>query len=147
MFTIRPATPDDAMSAASLLEELGYKQPVEFFRERLTIFGGKPDELVLVAEQDGSVVGLLAFRAFLYFHEPGKQGRIIALVVSEGVRGGGIGRALAAEAEKFALECNCKRMEVTTGTQREKAHRFYESMGYQETSKRYLKPLTNTLNR
>jgi ribosomal protein S18 acetylase RimI-like enzyme len=141
MFTIRPATPDDAEAAASLLEELGYKQPVEFFRDRLTIFGGKPDELVLVAEQDGSVVGLLAFRAFLYFHEPGKQGRIIALVVSEGVRGLGIGRAMVAECEKFALECGCKRMEVTTGTQREKAHRFYESMGYQETSKRYLKPL------
>jgi ribosomal protein S18 acetylase RimI-like enzyme len=142
MFTIRPATPDDAPSAASLLKELGYNQPVEFFRERLTIFGGKPDELVLVAEQAGSVVGLLAFRAFLYFHEPGKQGRIIALVVSEGVRGGGIGRAMVAECEKFALECGCKRMEVTTGTQREKAHRFYESMGYQETSKRYLKLIT-----
>jgi ribosomal protein S18 acetylase RimI-like enzyme len=141
MFTIRRAQPDDAMAAASLLEELGYKQPVEFFRERLEIFGHKPDELVLVAEQAGSVVGLLAFRAFLYFHEPGKQGRIIALVVSEGVRGSGIGRAMVAEAEKFALECGCKRMEVTTGTQREKAHRFYESMGYQETSKRYLKPL------
>jgi ribosomal protein S18 acetylase RimI-like enzyme len=141
MFTIRPATPDDAPAAASLLTELGYTQPVEFFRERLEIFGNKPDELVLVAEQAGSVVGILAFRAFLYFHEPGKQGRIIALVVSESVRGRGIGRDMVAEAEKFAVNCGCKRMEVTTGTQREKAHRFYESMGYQETSKRYLKPL------
>lgn len=141
MFTIRRATPEDAPAAASLLEELGYKQPVEFFRERLEIFGHNPDELVLVAEQAGSVVGILAFRAFLYFHEPGKQGRIIALVVGERVRGGGIGRAMVAESEKFALECGCKRMEVTTGTQREKAHRFYESMGYQETSKRYLKGL------
>jgi ribosomal protein S18 acetylase RimI-like enzyme len=142
MFTIRPATPDDALAAASLLTELGYTQPVEFFRERLSIFGNKPDELVLVAEQGESVVGILAFRAFLYFHEPGKQGRIIALVVSESVRGSGIGRAMIAECERFALQCGCKRMEVTTGTQREKAHRFYESMGYQETSKRYLKPLT-----
>ena len=141
MFTIRRAVPADAARAALLLEELGYKQPVDFFRERLEIFGVQPDELVLVAEQDGVVVGLLAFRAFLYFHEPGKQGRIIALVVSESVRSSGIGRALVAEAEKFAVECGCKRMEVTTGTQREKAHRFYESMGYQETSKRYLKVL------
>jgi GNAT superfamily N-acetyltransferase len=141
MFNIRRATPDDASATASLLTELGYSQPIDFFRERLEIFGNKPDELVLVAEQAGSVVGILAFRAFLYFHEPGKQGRIIALVVSESVRGGGVGRALVAECEKFALECGCKRMEVTTGTQREKAHRFYESMGYQETSKRYLKPL------
>jgi GNAT superfamily N-acetyltransferase len=141
MLNIRRAVPEDAGAAASLLEELGYKQSVEFFLERLEIFGQKPDELVLVAEQDGSVLGILAFRAFLYFHEPGKQGRIIALVVSENARGGGIGRAMVAECEKFALECGCKRMEVTTGSQREKAHRFYESMGYQETSKRYLKPL------
>ena len=119
MFSIRRARTSDAHAVAELLEELGYKQPVEFFTERLEIFGRKPDELVLVAEQDGEVIGVLAFRAFLYFHEPGKQGRIIALVVSDKVRSKGAGRALVAEAEQFAKECGCKRMEVTTGTQRE----------------------------
>lgn len=141
MVTIRRATPEDAQDVADLLGELGYTQPVEFFRERLETFGQQPDELVLVAEQQGKVIGVLAFKAFLYFHEPGKQGRIIALVVTEKLRSQGAGRALVVEAEKFALECGCKRMEVTTGVQREKAHRFYESMGYQETSKRYLKLL------
>lgn len=142
MITIRRAAPEDAEIAQHLLVELGYTEPVHFLRERIAFFNdGKPDQAVFVAEQDGTVVGILAFRAFPYFHKPGKQGRVIALVVTEERRGHGIGRELMLHAERFAIECGCRKMELTTGTQREKAHRFYESMGYEETSKRYLKPL------
>jgi GNAT superfamily N-acetyltransferase len=142
MITIRRATPEDAEIAQHLLVELGYVDDVRFLRERIAFFNdGKPDQAVFVAEQDGIVVGILAFRAFPYFHKPGKQGRVIALVVTECARGQGVGKALMRHAEEFATECGCQKMELTTGTQRKEAHRFYESMGYEETSKRYLKPL------
>jgi GNAT superfamily N-acetyltransferase len=142
MITVRRATPEDADVAQHLLIELGYQEPVAFLRERIAFFNdGKPDQAVFVAEQDGTGVGILAFRAFPYFHKRGKQGRVIALVVTESHRGQGVGKALMLHSEQFARECGCHKMELTTGGQREKAHRFYESMGYEETSKRYLKPL------
>ena len=138
---IRPASLDDAASIARLLEELGYPQPPEFVHNRLQSVFVDADQRVWVAEDEAQVLGFIAFLAYPYFHAVGKQGRIIALCVTEANRGKGVGRALVEHSESFARSCGCVRMEVTTGIQRLRTHTFYEQMGYKETSKRYLKDL------
>jgi len=53
------------------------------------------------------------------------------LVVEEGWRGSGIGRRLMQQAEQWAQEQGCWAMHVRSNILRERAHRFYERLGYQ----------------
>lgn len=70
---------------------------------------------VLVAEQNGAVCGVTGLRALPLFHQPGKLGRITALVVDSAFRGQFIGQKLISRAEEWFREKNCKKIEVTSG--------------------------------
>lgn len=130
--TIRPAEPLDEGSICNLLEQMGYNtNSVDI----------DAPHLVLVAEVEEKVVGVLVLHMFPLFSEPGYAARIVILVVDEDHRGGGIGADLVQKAEHFAQLWNATCMEVTTGEQREGAHRFYESHGYKNWPRRYLKML------
>jgi ribosomal protein S18 acetylase RimI-like enzyme len=65
--------------------------------------------------------------------------------VAEDHRNGGIGALLVAEAEKRLTARGCKMVEVTSNMRRERAHGFYEKLGYERTSFRFMKKLETTL--
>ena len=69
---------------------------------------------------------------------------VTALVVAEAARGQGIGRALMAAAETWAVERGCVLLEVTSNRRRVDAHAFYERLGYEATSFRFAKALSPT---
>ena len=52
------------------------------------------------------------------------------LVVHENARGARVGEALVAEAERWAAGRGCVVMRVRSNVVRERAHRFYERLGY-----------------
>jgi ribosomal protein S18 acetylase RimI-like enzyme len=66
-----------------------------------------------------------------------------ALVVAKRDRRSGAGSALVEAVERFARERRCRFVEVTCGERpdREAAHRFYEALGYEPVSRRFLKEL------
>ena len=72
-------------------------------------------------------------------HVSGGLGRISALVVGPQFAGRGIGTRLVAEAEEFAWENGCARIEITSGEHRADAHAFYEAIGYRQDSRRFVK--------
>jgi GNAT superfamily N-acetyltransferase len=92
-----------------------------------------------VAEIDGHVRAVISFDVQPLFHQDGNIGTIMALCVSEGFRGRGIGRALIQEVELIALNMGCTKIAVASGIQRLDTHRFYRSLGYEENSKRFVK--------
>jgi GNAT superfamily N-acetyltransferase len=143
--TIRPAVPDDAASIVALLAELGYPDnPVESVHKRLEAWDTEPRGKVLVAEQDGMVVGVVAVSAIPFLERDAWWARVVALVTTESVRGKGFGRELMAVAEQAALEFGCVRMEVTSANRRIDAHAFYRNLGYDnyaDRSGRFLKDL------
>jgi GNAT superfamily N-acetyltransferase len=49
--------------------------------------------------------------------------------------------ALTRRLEEAAREEGCDRLEATSGEWREDAHTFYRELGFEETSKRFIKPL------
>jgi GNAT superfamily N-acetyltransferase len=66
-------------------------------------------------------------------------GRISALVVRSQFKGQGVGRRLVAEAEEFAWNNGCARIEITSGDHRSDAHAFYEAIGYFQDCRRFIK--------
>ncbi|MGH3010697.1 MAG: GNAT family N-acetyltransferase [Gaiellaceae bacterium] len=76
-------------------------------------------------------------------HEDGSWCRLSALVVDERSRRAGVGRKLVAEIEQRVRAAGCRYLEVTSGErpEREAAHAFYEALGLEQVSRRYLKAL------
>jgi ribosomal protein S18 acetylase RimI-like enzyme len=74
-------------------------------------------------------------------HRPRPVGRISMFVVDERLRGRGIGAAMLAEAESRLAALGCGIVEVTSNMRRDRAHSFYERLGYERTSYRFAKTL------
>ena len=139
-YVVREARLEDAAGLAQLILELGYDVSEADVAARLPqLFGlGLPP---LVAEAD-ELIGCLTMSMTMVLHRPRPVGRISMLVVTEKLRGGGVGRALVAAAEAFLTERGCGLIEVTSNVRRDRAHAFYEGLGYERTSFRFGKPLS-----
>ena len=136
---LRDARPGDAAPIAALITALGYEAGAADIRRRLAALA-KAGQQAVVAEK-GRVVGILTTSMMTVLHRPKPVGRISMLVVAEDVRGGGIGAALVAEAEKRLAAKGCGLVEVTSNRKRLRAHAFYEKLGYERTSYRFAKTL------
>jgi GNAT superfamily N-acetyltransferase len=128
---IRLATPRDAETLAVLCGQLGYTSTPEQVRQRLEQITQDPDNAVLVAEkEDGQVIGWIqVYRRELLVQD--RHAEIGGLVVAEGQRGRQVGQVLVEEAERWARARVCTAMYVRSNVIRDRAHRFYERIGYE----------------
>ena len=138
--TIRLANVTDADAISGLFTQLGHPAGPEAVAARLERFAQTGEE-ALVSELGGEVVGVTALSVMPTLHRPTSVGRMSVLVVSEAVRGRGVGRALVAAAEARLAERGCALVEVTSNQRRVEAHAFYEGLGYERTSYRFFKTL------
>src|SRR5262252_5138644 len=97
--TIRDARDADAQAIAALLTQLGYPSDADAVEERLDRVWVVGDR-VIVAEVEGDVVGVVHLQVTPALERERPAGKIGALVVDEGHRGQGIGRALFAAVEQ-----------------------------------------------
>jgi ribosomal protein S18 acetylase RimI-like enzyme len=128
--TIRPATLADVETLAVLCGQLGYASSPEQVRRRLEQIVQDPDNAVLVAEgENGQVVGWVqVYRRELLIDD--RHAELGGLVVAEGQRGQRVGQLLMEEVERWARARGCKAVYVRSNVIRERAHRFYERIGY-----------------
>jgi GNAT superfamily N-acetyltransferase len=131
---VREALASDWPAVSSLLAELGrpdvrgaddedeHRQAYERYLER-------PDATAFVAVDGGEVIGFidLEFRQRLNFSTP--QAWVADLVVTEGARSHGAGKALLARAMERAKEEDCWSFELESAVWRTRAHAFYEREG------------------
>jgi GNAT superfamily N-acetyltransferase len=136
---IRSAAADDSKQLAALIEQLGYHADERFIRDQLARLKSRPENMVFVADDQGAVIGLLCFSIIPLLHVSEGLGRISALVVRSQFKGQGVGRRLVAEAEEFAWNNGCARIEITSGDHRSDAHAFYEAIGYFQDCRRFIK--------
>lgn len=139
-FVIRAATAADAPELARLLDALGYPTPVDVVATRVQALVAA-GETALVAADGPRLLGLLTVHVTPVIHRAGPVGRLTALVVDEGARGRGVGRALVGAGEGMLIERGCVLIEVTSNKRRTDAHAFYERLGYTATSFRFAKPI------
>jgi GNAT superfamily N-acetyltransferase len=125
---VREARAGDAVALAQLFAQLGYPDGPTLIGARVEAVGAEPASTVLVADEDGALVGFVSASVIPLAHEDGSWCRIPALVVSSDRRRAGVGRTLVEAVECFARSRGCRYSEVTSGErpEREAAHRFYE---------------------
>lgn len=95
-----------------------------------------PDNTVYVAELEGQVVGTFQLT---FIRQLSYTGSLVAQVesvyVSSGARSQGIGRSMLEWAIDAARQRGALRIQLTTNGKRERAHRFYERLGFRATHK------------
>ena len=76
------------------------------------------------------MIGFCAYAIMNNFWQEGRISYIYAMVVDEKLRGKGIGTALIREAINKSKRQGMMRVELDSGFHREKAHEFYEKLGF-----------------
>ena len=130
---IRSAMVRDADAIARLVETLGYSTPENAVRHRLEAILGSDTDLMIVAEDSaGAIAGWLQAHA-AHIVESGFRVEITGLVVAAEARRRGVGRALVAEAERWARSRSAEAVVVRSNVQRSESHAFYPALGYSQT--------------
>ena len=136
---LRTPAVEDAPALVPLLGELGYSVAEATVRTNIINLANGPADRAWVAEGTKGIVGLVSVHLTPLFHAPGYLGRITSLVVRSDARGSGVGRMLMQQAQEFCWGAGCERIELTSGDTRDQAHRFYQQLGFQLQSRRFVK--------
>jgi ribosomal protein S18 acetylase RimI-like enzyme len=125
---LREVTDEVVEAFARLLPQLSeHASPPS--RDTLAAIVSSPATTVLVARQDGRIVGTLTL---VMFQIPtGVRAWIEDVIVDERARGRGTGRALTLEALRLARAAGARTVDLTSRASREAAGRLYERTGFQ----------------
>ena len=139
---VRRATPDDVPALVRLFQELDrmqrdwrvftprpgfYDEVASKYRQAID----KPDALILVAENEGEVVGMAYGETRVPSRFSDERAlELSGVVVRDDSRGMGVGRALVREAGRFAAERDIPWIELKTFAPNQGAMDFWESLGF-----------------
>jgi ribosomal protein S18 acetylase RimI-like enzyme len=139
--TVRAVEATDFEALADLMTQLGYQTRASEMQMRMEPILANKNYATFVGVSDGKVCGMVGtFTRYTYEHNS-PSAMILALVVSEKMRGRGVGEALIATAEKNLAQRNIKRVAVNARFERTRAHEFYEKLGYRKNGFRLVKEL------
>jgi GNAT superfamily N-acetyltransferase len=144
MVDIRTAQESDADAISELLTSLGYAGTPPFVRARIAQLLAHPDEELLVATDNATVLGVISLHFIPQLALAGDFCRISYFCVDEAARGAGAGAALESRATEMARARGCDRIEVHCHSRRVDAHRFYFRQGYAESPKYLIKSLVES---
>jgi ribosomal protein S18 acetylase RimI-like enzyme len=139
---IRPWQQEDIAQLAVLSGELGYPATGEQVARRLAQLGAHGTLLVAADRASERVLGWIELQVVTHLtSDPHLE--ICGLVVSGAARSHGIGSLLVRAAEETALEKNVACLRVRSNIIRDRAHEFYERLGFAnvKTSKVFEKAL------
>jgi GNAT superfamily N-acetyltransferase len=134
---VRVAAGKDAGELTELLRLLTNDSKVAVLPERLEELRTRCDSFVFVMESGDGLVGTAQVTFcpdVMYCSQP--YAIVENIFVREEARGLGIGRAMIAEVEKMCLARDCSKIMLLSSINRENAHRFFQSLGYDGDSKR-----------
>ena len=141
MVRIEAAGPEDRLAVRDLLGQLGYAFTAEEVQVRLSLLAASGVDPVLLAIQDGEVVGLIALHVATMLQLKQPVARITVLVMRDGVRGVGVGRMLVDAGCMLAARSGCGLLEPTTAVAHTEAHAFYRKLGFTNSSRRFSRPV------
>lgn len=113
--------------AETVHRQLRPQMPSDYLGKMQAVFASGGEMCVLVQEE--RVVGVAVFRYFENTHV-GHKFYVDDLVTDEGLRSSGVGHALLVFLEQLARSRGCNSIELDSGTQRTRAHKFYFREGF-----------------
>jgi GNAT superfamily N-acetyltransferase len=137
---IRAAVPADQGQVAALAAALAQSFPFSpaAFAASYPVLLAAPGACLLVADTGAGLAGYLLGFAHLTFFAGGPVGWVEEILVTEGGRGQGTGRALMAAFEAWAADHGCALVALAT----RRAAPFYRALGYEESAAYFRKLLT-----
>lgn len=137
---IRRAIQDDLPSLIELLAAGGLRpgkeapNDLDAYSTALAEIDDEPHNCVLVAVDGSTVIGACQLIAFRHLQEHGGlSAEIESMHVAAPRRNTGLGSRLLVEAVDVAREWGCYRIQLTSHTSRDDAHRFYRNHGFEPT--------------
>ncbi len=135
--TLRTATEADLPALLALYGQPSFNNgrtiSLDEARAILARFALYPDYAVYLAEEDGAIVGTFALMVIDNIAHWGTPTALVEnVVVAEGQQGGGIGRWMMREAFALAASKGAYKVALSSNLRSEKAHRFYESLGFEK---------------
>jgi len=136
----RPARRDDIRAIVDMLADDTLGQAREDVSEPLNpayldafdAIEANPNELLAVAEVDGTVVGCLQLTFLPGLARKGLwRGQIEGVRVASSMRGSGLGRKMMVWALEECRKRKCGLVQLTSDKSRTDAHRFYENLGFE----------------
>jgi GNAT superfamily N-acetyltransferase len=127
---VRDVVSGDGPAIKPLLDQLGYALDVAEIERRIARIAGAAGHCFVVAEDEvGAPVALLHVYGRDALEKP-PEAVVQALVVRDGIRGRGLGRAMMARAEEWAAAQGYRHVSLSSQTSRDGAHAFYRGLGY-----------------
>ncbi len=132
-WTVRPATPADAVEVARLMNDLNLHEGLEaIYSEALVLrdgFGEDSAYDLLVAQGSVGLIGYAAYQAAYDTERGGRSLWLLDLYVASDARGGGAGRALMRQVAHVACERGCVSLWWGVRSCNREARAFYAGLG------------------
>ncbi|MGW7904449.1 GNAT family N-acetyltransferase [Staphylococcus xylosus] len=126
-----------------LYKDLGYPTITEDLVNRLKKICSHEDCYLLLLIKDDVIIGLSGLCKMMFYEKKGEYMRLLAFVINSNYRGKGYGRLLLKESEMLATQLGCKAITLNSGNreERDSAHSFYKSNGFENKSSGFSKQL------
>lgn len=111
---------------------LGYNYDFEKQKAKIEVVLNDKTQVIFVAECDNKVVGYIHLVNYDVIYADNFK-NCLGLAVDNDYKRIGIGSALLKQAENWAKENGATGIRLCSGIEREKAHQFYQSQGYEVT--------------
>jgi GNAT superfamily N-acetyltransferase len=109
----------------------GKTLPLDEARQLLARFARYPDYTLYVAEQAGRIVGSFALLIMDNIGHLGTPSAIVEdVVVAPDMQSAGVGRVMMEFARRQSAAKGCYKLVLSSNARRERAHAFYESLGF-----------------
>lgn len=144
--SIRASNNEDITSILELLCELERPKPineneVKIFKNKIKDYSDDSQKDILVAESNSKILGLVSVIFLRRLNRAKLEMYIPEFVVSKELRYRGVGKKLMQYCIDLAKKKGCYRIRLESGNQRKESHKFYHSIGFEQSALTFTKTL------
>ena len=112
---------------------------VKIFKTKISDYFLDSQKNIIVAQQDKKIVGVASIIYLQRLNRVKTEMYIPELIVTEKLRCSSIGKKLMQYYMELAKKKNCYRIRLESGNSRKESHKFYKSIGFEQSAQFFSK--------